>query len=167
MQKHYADLTLYYGLSPDTDINFHSIPEGRFSLDDIEQIKRYQAAVAIVEFNLSPIWVDRVHIGNSDGVCANNEEALKLIEYARERVKNSNDDMVEPIECCHGLIGFYRKIRFENYKKEDEQKLIEELKASGHHPKPTDFYDKEEYNFFPEKRQEIELKLWQKALKFY
>ena len=69
-----------------------------------------------------------------DNLVENEEEAKKLIKYAEQNI-NGAHTIIEPIDSMHGVIRFYRKIRFDNRVKEQREELIEQLKQSRYMPR--------------------------------
>jgi len=132
------ELELYMGLC-----SSHGCPETRFndssSQSDNPFLQRLyrdakQTAAKIIQRELnSPLeyairigWGMRcMHFVKSDA------EAKKIIDYAEKNIPGAQA-IIEPIDCMHGQIRFFRKIRFIGANFEQLEEIVEKLKQSGY-----------------------------------
>jgi len=134
MAGRYLELTLYFA-----HCNSRGIVEGRFDseYDGSEYIKRKRIfaievigkeLVRAIEGNLP--WNNIVY-GFSNFV-SDEREAITLIEFLERGIKGSTG-FIEPYDCMHGRLRFFRKIKFEGVGLEDMAIVIRGVKESELH----------------------------------
>jgi hypothetical protein len=128
----HAEFTLYFGMCDD-----HSgYGEGHFDSKGNEySIRRYNAALVVVQQRMkgaSEGWKHAIKFGYEHFV-ENDQEATALIEHAQKNIRGAYG-VIELTDACHGMIRFFRKIRFEGVGSDQKESLIVKLKESGFAP---------------------------------
>ena len=107
---------------------------GRFYPENSDPVSLNRMSVAhrTIERYLLPFQSFGLIIDYNDLV-NNNDEADKLVEYAKKQFQNAAE-IIEPHMCIHGRIIFARKIRFDHCGEDDAKGIIKTIKLSGHVP---------------------------------
>ena len=174
MESPYAELTLYYGL-----VDADGCGECRFDLNATDTWNRERIIFAMKTINghLIPSCDWGFHFVSSDYPIRSKEDGEFLCQFAESNIHGARA-IIEPIDCAHGTIAFYRKINFGGWIKEEEQKLIEKLKKSGYIPvyKHKEHLEKLAEPFEGKARERFQREIidvldsdkpWKDALKFY
>ncbi|MBI4239812.1 hypothetical protein HY620_02410 [Candidatus Uhrbacteria bacterium] len=133
MQQIYAELTLYFGYCNASTFRFG---EGRFDseMKNERAVERYKDGLKNVLLYLE----DERYRGwgltiASENIVETEDEARTLIEYAEKNIRKAARH-IELVDSCHGVVRFYRKIRFYGYTADQKEELINKLKASDFSP---------------------------------
>ncbi|MFH1376780.1 MAG: hypothetical protein ABIH25_04035 [Candidatus Woesearchaeota archaeon] len=130
MLERYAELKLYFGLC-----SGGCVGEGILNKDKIHEYSRRRYNLAMQRVIES---VDRAAEGaewvpleyGSFRLVKNEIEAGKLLEYIKGYIPESNL-IIELCDSAHGMIKFFRKIRFDNAREDDRRKLIDIVNSSN------------------------------------
>lgn len=169
MSERYAELRLYFGL-----VDSDGCSEGFFAkeLNDEYTRRRFFRAIDTVRKCLQPGWESAFQLGYEHFV-QSDKEAQELTAYAEKNIRGAKG-VIELESCFHGKITFFKKIRFDDWVKEQKRELIEQLKKSGYQPKDEEREDLKlrfknfSYEYLNEKLEKLDSdQPWKKALKFY
>ena len=138
-ENQHLELELYFGLC-----SCWGVSEGRFygkpPQNDYDKQNR-AAAMRVIQQELNSPWEHAIRIGHGmrcEQFVESNEEAQKIIDYAEKNIPNACS-VIELVDCMHGNVRFYRKIKFDGATEKQLEGLIEKLKQSGHNV-PDEFW---------------------------
>lgn len=131
----YAKLTLYFGLC-DSD----GCLEEKYYLpkNDWDFSRRYIKAFSVVERNLNSKMFGNIQVGRNP-LIRSEDDAKKAIEFYSKTIPQMSE-LTELVDCGHGQIRFFRRLKFNGWAKKNEKELIKELREFNYNPP---YYEKE------------------------
>jgi 5-formaminoimidazole-4-carboxamide-1-beta-D-ribofuranosyl 5'-monophosphate synthetase len=100
-------------------------PEGRLdkNMSDPRVQKRRKYAMDSINRNFR---MNRIHIAGNPALVRSEEEAQKLIQEIEESVEGATS-ILKLTKCRDGLVGFERRVRFQEHTYADEPGLMKDL----------------------------------------
>ena len=120
MNDSHFRLTLYFGY-----VNAPRVGEGGFEGTDLHAIQRRSAAQQAIDQQMG-----YVHLGTTCYV-RTPQEAEEIVRWAQANVSNAQGIFLLK-DAQHGVVRFFRAIRFEGWQPNQKPELVQRCMQSGH-----------------------------------